>query len=106
MRAAPRSISIADVTEIRFKYRLENARHRLLKQAISDSGYTQRPRTTLPGSLGYIYPPDRWSTVGAGSKPCADFLNSLFQLALKLLDAFPIDPACSAPVDGPPSLLE
>src|SRR6266571_2124372 len=106
MRATPRPISIAGVAEIRFKNRLENARHRLLKQAVRDGGNTQRPRTALSRPLGNVYPPNRWSTVSAGLKPLADFPNSLFQLALKLLNALPIDSACPAPVDRRPSVLE
>ena len=47
-----------------------------------------------------------YSSVGAGFEPCADFLNSLFQLALKLLDALPIDPSCATPINRSPSFLE
>jgi len=60
----------------------------------------------LAWPLGYVYPPNRWSPIGAGFKPRADLLNSQFQFTLKLLDAFPIDAACPMPVDRPPSLLE
>jgi hypothetical protein len=106
MRAAPRPISIADVAEVCLEDRLENARHRLLKQAVADRGNPQRPRTGLARPLGYLYPPNRRSTVGSGFKPFADLLYSQFQLALKLLDALPVDSTCSVPIDRFPSLLE
>ena len=92
MRATPRPISIADVAEVCLEDRLENARHRLLKQAVADRGNTQRPRTGLARPLGYLYPPNRWSTVGSGFKPFADLLYPQFQLTLKLLDASPSTP--------------
>src|SRR5439155_22437025 len=93
MRATPRPISIASVAEIRFKNRLENARHRLLKQSVRDSGNTQRPRTALPRPLGDVYPPNRWNTLDAGLNPFADYPNSMFQLTLQLLDALAIHSA-------------
>ena len=36
-----------------------------------DRGYSERPRTSLAWPLGYVYPPNRWSLVGAGFKPRA-----------------------------------
>src|SRR5690242_18376689 len=106
MRTSSWAISVADVAEICLKDRLENARHRLLKQAIRDGGNSQRPRSGLARSFGYFNPPNRWSPVCASSKPFTDFLNPPFQLALKLLDAFPIDTTCPFPVHRFPSFLE
>ncbi len=106
MRTSSWAISITDVAEICLKDCLENARHRLLKQAVRDRGDTQRPHSGLSRSLGYLNPPNRWSPIGASSKLLTDFLNPLFQLALKLLDALPVDATCPAPVDPFPGLLE
>src|SRR6266404_6097289 len=106
MRASPRPISIADVAEVCFENRFENARHRLLKQAVRDSGNSQRPRSGLARPFGYLNPPNRRSPVSTSSQLYADLLNPLFQLALKLLDALPVNSACPAPVDSFPSLLE
>src|ERR1700727_3394952 len=106
MRASPRPISIADVAEVCFKNRFENAPRRLLKRAVRDSGNSQRPRSDLARPFGYLNPPNRWSPVGASSKLYADLLNPLFQLALKLLDALPVNCARPPPVDSFPSLLE
>jgi hypothetical protein len=106
MRATPRSVSVTGVAKVRFKDCLENARHRLLKQAVGDRGYAQRPRTSLARPFGYFDPPHRWSSVGAGLEPFADVLEPLFQRALKLLDAFPVNAACAMPVDHSPCLLE
>ncbi len=64
------------------------------------------PRSGLARPFGYLNPPDRWSPVSASSKLCADLLNPLFQLALKLLDALPVNSTCPVPVDSFPSLLE
>src|ERR1700685_3179353 len=83
MRAPPRPISIADCAEVCFENRFENARHRLLKQAVRDSGNSQRPRSGLARPLRYLNPPNRRSPVSASSKLYADLLNPLFQLALK-----------------------
>src|SRR5260370_25760971 len=106
MRATARSVSVTGVAKVRFKDRLENARHRLLKQTVGDRGYAQRPRTRLARPFGYFDPPHRWSSVGAGFKPFADVLEPLFQRALKLLDAFPVNAACTMSVDHSPGLLE
>src|ERR1700745_4389393 len=99
MRTPSWTIPVADVAEIRFKDHLENARYRLLKQAVRDRGDPQRPRSGLPRPLGYLDPPNRWSPVCASSKLFADFLNPLFQFALKLLDALPVDSTRPSPVD-------
>src|SRR5579859_3698746 len=106
MRTPCRTIPVADVAKIRLKDCSENARHRLLKQAVRDRGNSQRSRAALARPLGYLYPTNRWSSVGASSKLCADFLYPLFQLAFKLLDALPVDSTCPVPVDRFPSLLE
>src|SRR5215467_13273967 len=106
MRATPRSVSITGVAKVRFKDRLENARYRLLKQAVGHRGNSQRSRTRLARPFGYFHPPHRWGSVDAGFQPFADFLKPLFQRALKLLDAFPVHAACTMPVDHSPGLPE
>src|ERR1039457_354202 len=106
MRTPSWTISVTGVAEIYFKDCSENARHRLLKQAVRDGGNSQRPRSGLSRPFGYLNPPNRWSPIGASFELRTHFLDTLFQLALKLLDAFPVDSTCSIPVDRPPSLLE
>ena len=106
MRTPSRTIPVADVAKIRLKDCLENARHRLLKQAVSDRGDSQRSRSGLPRPFGYLNPPNRRRSVGASPKLFTDFLNPVFQLAFKLLDALPVDSTRPAPVDGSPSFLE
>src|SRR5258708_19208721 len=98
MRATARSVSVTGVAKVRFKDRLENARHRLLKQAVGDRGYAQRPRTRLARPFGYFDPPHRRSSVAAGFKPFEAVLEPLFHRALKLLDALPLHPPCPTPV--------
>src|SRR5258708_39482692 len=95
MRATARSVSVTGVAKVRFKDRLENARHRLLKQAVGDRGDAQRPRTRLARPFGYFDPPHRWSSAGAGFNPFPDVLEPLFQPALKLPGAFPVNSACT-----------
>src|ERR1039458_3245378 len=106
MRTPSWAISVTGVAEIYFKDCSENARHRLLKQAVRDGGNSQRPRSGLSRPFGYLDPPNWWSPIGASFELRTHFLDTLFQLALKLLDAFPVDSTCSIPVDRPPSLLE
>src|SRR5258708_12340052 len=102
MRATARSVSVTGVAKVRFKDRLENARHRLLKQTVGDRGYAQRPRTRLARPFGYFDPPHRWSLVGAGFKPFADVLEPLFHRALHLLDPFPLPPPSTLSAVHPP----
>src|SRR5207244_6195612 len=72
MRATPRPISIAGVAEIRFKNRLENARHRLLKQAVRHGGNTQRPRTAARSASRFA---GQASRAAAATQPTATAIH-------------------------------
>src|SRR5260370_42027633 len=74
------------------------------RPVVGGSAPGRRPR--LDGLLWFFAPPHWWSSVGAGFKPFADVLEPLFQRALKLLDAFPVNAACTMSVDHSPGLLE
>jgi hypothetical protein len=59
--------------ELRFQQGLQVSPNNLLRNAVCDCGYTQRPRSAI--RLGDVHPTHRWRQVTARRQPVPEFIE-------------------------------
>ena len=74
--------------ELRFQQGLQVSPNNLLRNAVSDCGYTQRPRSTI--RFRDVHPAHRWRQVTTRRQPVPELIEVTGKPGLEFLDRLPI----------------